>query len=319
LVRSIRIAPVVAGKRRAAAQLLRASLVLTPDTVYGLVEFRCAKLCLDSLIIRSRNPEALEEAEDGRRQSAARAAPTFRLTLDETFVTCRRCTFEAEVMLMPPRYDGFGPLRPSLFEQCSWVCSEGQGLVICGMRPSGQHPVPECEEFIDEEAFATQGLLALRQFAGDLTPFDQQVSGRRADAVLVPNGLRFCVVRDCEAHNIRLHALLLRWDVCVLIERCMLHGKVCIEEGPLVELRCNTELMLHGERLAPDFVGSMHGGHLRQQRALEPVQKPRRMRRSQSKSPKSSKKGVGGVVSEKPAPRRLRAMVADSASLWSPG
>jgi len=282
LHRSVRIAP-LAGRRppsrRASDAVNHVRVELHRDSLYGLVEFRCARLCLEGLQLCGRSAMDAKEEDGvttkGRRTFASvtedsaatggRAplavaedwaplgALPLRLSVDGAVVTCRSCVFEAELRITLPCCDR-GNMRASLVEGCSWSCSPYQGLVICGVRPEQGFSEYE-EEAGLEEAFASAGLTALRTFAGEL-------DAGQTRSVIVPNGLRLCVVRNCEAREVRQHALLLRWDVCVLVERCAFHGKVLIEEGPTVELRRNPHLVLDGERLDPGFIGTLRGGRL---------------------------------------------------------
>lgn len=301
--RSVRIAAAVGGgRRRRLAVPPRAPLELMPGSLYELVEFRCARLCLEGLVLRGSSSSSPEPGPAGVAVAvAAAAAPPLRLVAEEATVTCRSCVFEVEVTLVPPRYSGYGAPRPSLIEGCTWSGSPGQGLVVCGMRPGGRAAATKTEDPEADAAFAASGLTALRHFAGDLG------QGSKDARVVVPNGLRFCAVRDCEVHNVRHHALLLRWDVFVLIERCALHGKVLIEEGPTVELRHNPELVLGGERLAPDFVGIMRGGSLRK------TSPPRRRRRQSGSGGASASRGQSrGSSAEATPPRRASSSKAIS-------
>eukprot|EP00931_Biecheleriopsis_adriatica_P009767 TRINITY_DN110842_c0_g1_i1.p1 TRINITY_DN110842_c0_g1~~TRINITY_DN110842_c0_g1_i1.p1 ORF type:complete len:166 (+),score=34.48 TRINITY_DN110842_c0_g1_i1:30-500(+) len=154
------------------------------------------------------------------------------------------------------------------------------------------------------QAAEASGLTALRRFAGDL----DMASG----PVVVPNGLRFCVVRECEAFDVKHHALFLRWDVFVLIEGCSLHGKVLIEDGPMVELRRNPYLVLHGEQLDPDFVGTLRDGLLQK----APPQQPVRTRRRASTGAPKSKSRTKAAAGEQERRLKIRGSIDNA---WHPG
>jgi len=294
ICRSARIVPAESRNRLGVlCAWRRAPVELPAESLDGTVEFRCERLCLDGLALRrsrgeaSRQPAAVDTEEEHRtavgpmrRHVAAGQALVAACRLHvEALLTCRGCDFEAEVALTPPLWGGALPPAPvSLVERCVWSCSPGQGLMISGVRlePGSSGDGGGEEELLAQEEFATEGLKALRRFAGEL---EDATSG--AGNVVVPNGRRPCVVRDCEAHNVRHHALFLRWDVFVLLERCALHGKILIEEGPSVVLRRNQHLTLQGEVLDPEFVGTLLGGHLVEQRHVEARGTSSTRRRSQ--------------------------------------
>ncbi|CAE8638127.1 unnamed protein product [Polarella glacialis] len=281
--RSVRVAP-VRGRRRREAECPPPAVQLRRGSLYGLVEFRSARLCLDGLCFKAEPPEADRESSKAAKaaQQAVldpgqpRLSQFFRLSV-EGILVCRDCSFAAELTLTPPLCVDSRP-QASIIERCRWSCSPGQGLLICGERP-GQGCGEEHPEGM-AEAITASGLTALRSFAGELEG--------AANSVVVPNGLRFCVVRNCQTQDVRHHALFLRWDVFVLIEGCEFHGKVLIEEGPLVELRKNPHLVLHGDQIDPEFIGTLREGCLE---AAPSVQRPRRPGRAGSKPRAAAQSG----------------------------
>lgn len=291
---SVRIAPMppLPGcrpqKQQMAAmpQVLRRVLVELPiRSICGIIEFQCAALCFDSLHIRPAAPAA--EA-DTTQSSTKRGHPPLRIKVEEAIFTCRGCMFEAELAVMPPRMDQLCPGEPaSLIERCTWLCSQRQGLLITGIKQSREH-----RGLIEENAmyddFEQAGLRALRKFAGDL-----EVS--RGSPVVVPNGARLCLVRDCVAEDVRHHVLFIRGDVFALVEGCALHGKVCIEESAAVELRRNPHLALcGGELLDPDFVGTLLHGRI-EETPLPRAPRRGRRRRSGQRSSRAAGSGAAAV------------------------
>lgn len=269
--RNVRLAPVAkkpAKKRRGKPQPLdriRPTVELCSNSLYGLVEFQCARLCLDCLILKSEPlRERKEEEERSKSSSFSSSGPSwsqiFRISVEGTLF-CQDCVFEAELTLTPPLCEQSQPLA-SVIERCRWACSPGQGLLICGLRPN-QAASAEQEDSSVLEALTNSGMTALRRFAGELD--------FSSTNLVVPNGLRFCIVKNCEAYDVRHHALFLRWDVFVLVEGCALHGKVLIEDGPVVELHRNPHLVLQGQHVDPNFVGTVREGSLEEAKQLPPI------------------------------------------------
>jgi len=332
--KSLRLAPATGGRpqSRRAARAPQAVVELHHESLYGLVEFRCACLCLDGLLFRGTSPDSPRHPA-----SASDAAPVhkhvekgcnddeewclmgglpMRIRVDGAVVLCRSCNFEAELRLIPPRSEA-GLAKPSRVERCVWSASPCQGLIVCGVRPEHNLQEESGEDPSWLDALSSAGLTALHSFAGDL-------GHDGAQRTLVPNGLRLCIIRDCQVQCVRQHALLLRWDVCVLLERCELHGKVLIEEGPLVELRKNPYLELFGEMLDPEFVGSMRNGALAHwlpaelpRRSSKQRNRPRRQTTAELEQKgvaRSLSKRVSGTDGKLSRARSLR----NRATSWAP-
>lgn len=287
--RSVRVAPVAkkpARRRRGKPQTrdrIRPTVELCSDSLYGLVEFHCPRLCLDSLTLKSERRREEKEAEERNKSSSSSSGPNwsqiFRISVEGTLV-CQDCVFEAELTLTPPLCEQSQPLA-SVIERCRWACSPGQGLLICGLRPN-QATYGEQEDCGVLEALTNSGMTALRRFAGELD--------LSSTNLIVPNGLRFCIVKNCEAYDVRHHALFLRWDVFVLVEGCDLHGKVLIEEGPVVELHKNPHLVLQGQQVDPNFVGTVREGNLEEAKLLPSIASTVRKGRRRSTDSRATSK-----------------------------
>lgn len=275
----------------------RAPVELPPGSLYGIVEFDSGLLCFDGLEFRPAVTSDASWIDDYAGEQGQR--PPLRIRVEEAVFTCRNCAFEAELYVMPPRVDQLRRGEPaSLIERCAWSGSHRQGLWLSGLRQSCGDPSEMPEGQCAHEAFEEAGLRALRKFAGDLDLSN-------AGPLVVPNGMRICLVRDCEAADIRHHALFIRGDVFALVEGCSMHGKVLIEQGAVVELRRNPHLAVcGGEPLDADFVGTLLHGQL----TAHP-QQPAPTRKASRRSRKNSGRPAGSGAAAASAVRRAGSLV----------
>lgn len=240
-----------------------APVELPIDSMYGTVEFYCKRLCLDGLHFRSEPAASHQVPSD---QVPSDLVP-YHIHVEEAVLLCRHCHFNAQLTLLPLKTPvGSKMTIMSTLERCIWKSSHIQGLVVTG-RPTTNFSAAE------EVAKPSQSdVNVIHSLSGNL---------RNSTPLVVANGRRTCAVKECGFWDVRHHALLARWDVYVIVEHCEVHGRVHIEDGPEVVLRCNPYLEIHGNRLAPGFTGLFSNGYLEEL----PPERMLRRQNSKSKSP----------------------------------